>query len=131
MAVADQRPDVDPGTRDRVEQIFREAGLAPPDLAAVAAAVAATPEDVQNVVRFSTREGTLVRVGTLVFHMEALAALRRDLQEMKRAAAASTSIEVSTFKQRYGLSRKFAIPLLEWLDRERVTRRVGEKRVIL
>jgi selenocysteine-specific elongation factor len=38
---------------------------------------------------------------------------------------------VATFKDRYGVSRKFAIPLLEWLDRERVTRRVGDSRVVL
>jgi selenocysteine-specific elongation factor len=38
---------------------------------------------------------------------------------------------VGTFKDRYGVSRKFAIPLLEWLDRERVTRRVGDTRVVL
>ena len=36
-----------------------------------------------------------------------------------------------SFKARFGVSRKFAIPLLEWLDRERVTRRVGDARVIL
>ena len=35
------------------------------------------------------------------------------------------------FKARYGLSRKFAIPLLEFLDRERVTRRVGDVRIVL
>ena len=40
-------------------------------------------------------------------------------------------VDVATFKERFGLSRKYAIPLLEWLDRERVTRRVGDARVIL
>jgi selenocysteine-specific elongation factor len=35
------------------------------------------------------------------------------------------------FKERYGMSRKFAIPLLEFLDRERVTRRVGDSRIVL
>jgi selenocysteine-specific elongation factor len=38
---------------------------------------------------------------------------------------------VATFKDRYGVTRKFAIPLLEWLDRERVTRRVGDTRIVL
>jgi selenocysteine-specific elongation factor len=38
---------------------------------------------------------------------------------------------VTTFKDRYGVTRKFAIPLLEWLDRERVTRRTGETRIVL
>jgi selenocysteine-specific elongation factor len=40
-------------------------------------------------------------------------------------------VDVGTFKERYGLSRKYAIPLLEYLDRERVTRRAGAGRVIL
>ncbi len=43
-------------------------------------------------------------------------------------ARASTS---PAFKERYGISRKYAIPLLEYLDRERVTRRVGDARVVL
>jgi selenocysteine-specific elongation factor len=38
---------------------------------------------------------------------------------------------VQTFKERFGVTRKFAIPLLEYLDRERVTRRVGDARLIL
>jgi len=41
------------------------------------------------------------------------------------------TIDVATFKNRYGVTRKFAIPLLEYLDRERVTRRVGQQRVVL
>ena len=41
------------------------------------------------------------------------------------------AIDVATFKERFGVTRKFAIPLLEYLDRERVTRRVGESRVVL
>ena len=40
-------------------------------------------------------------------------------------------MDVAMFKERYGITRKFAIPLLEYLDRERVTRRVGDARVIL
>ena len=40
-------------------------------------------------------------------------------------------VDVAGFKERYGISRKYAIPLLEWLDRERVTRRAGDARVIL
>jgi selenocysteine-specific elongation factor len=38
---------------------------------------------------------------------------------------------VAAFKDRFGVTRKFAIPLLEYLDRERVTRRVGDARVVL
>ena len=41
------------------------------------------------------------------------------------------AIDVSAFKERYGISRKYAIPLLEFLDGERITRRVGDTRQIL
>jgi selenocysteine-specific elongation factor len=40
-------------------------------------------------------------------------------------------VDVAEFKNRFGVSRKYAIPLLEYLDRERVTRRVGDVRVVL
>jgi selenocysteine-specific elongation factor len=46
-------------------------------------------------------------------------------------AAGMPTVDVAAFKQRYGLTRKYAIPLLEYLDRERVTRRQGDVRVIL
>jgi selenocysteine-specific elongation factor len=48
-----------------------------------------------------------------------------------KASAAAARLDVATFKERFGVTRKFAIPLLEYLDRERVTRRVGDSRVVL
>jgi selenocysteine-specific elongation factor len=47
------------------------------------------------------------------------------------APGGRATVDVAMFKDRFGVTRKFAIPLLEWLDRERVTRRVGETRVVL
>ena len=47
------------------------------------------------------------------------------------ATATTATIDVAAFKERFGVSRKYAIPLLEFLDRERVTRRAGETRQIL
>jgi selenocysteine-specific elongation factor len=73
-----------------------------------------------------------MRVDTLIFHADALAGLKADIQAMKTTTAGGrTTVDVATFKDRYGVTRKFAIPLLEWLDRERVTRRMGETRVVL
>jgi selenocysteine-specific elongation factor len=50
---------------------------------------------------------------------------------MAQQKAASPKIDVGKFKELTGVSRKYAIPLLEYLDRERVTRRVGDERIIL
>ena len=44
---------------------------------------------------------------------------------------ATARVDVASFKQRYDISRSYAIPLLEYLDRERVTRRAGEARIVL
>jgi selenocysteine-specific elongation factor len=83
----------------------------------------------QQVVTLLLRDKTLVKVSDeLVFHQAVLSALRGKVVEAK---AKSAKIDVARFKELTGLSRKYAIPLLEWLDRERVTKRVGEERVIL
>ena len=75
--------------------------------------------------------GVPVRIDTLVFHEEALKRLKADVAALKGAGGSVARIDVATFKERFGVTRKFAIPLLEYLDRERVTRRVGDARVVL
>jgi selenocysteine-specific elongation factor len=75
------------------------------------------------------REKLLVKVSDdLVFHRIALDQLRASLAAQK---AKSPRIKVASFKDLTGVSRKYAIPLLEYLDRERVTKRVGDERIIL
>jgi selenocysteine-specific elongation factor len=73
--------------------------------------------------------GELVRVGELVFHRQALDELRARLRQYKIEHGAQ--LDVGLFKDLTGVSRKYAIPLLEYLDRQRVTRRVGDMREIL
>jgi selenocysteine-specific elongation factor len=81
------------------------------------------------MLKLLAREKTLVRVGDLLFHEENLARLKTEVRAMKTSG--TSKLDVAFFKDRYGVSRKFAIPLLEYLDRERVTRRVGDARMIL
>jgi selenocysteine-specific elongation factor len=113
-----------------IERALRDGGLTPPDAAAIAAAGGASAAVVDRMLKLLTRQKVLVRVDTLVFHDEALKRLKADVAGMK-AAVAGARIDVATFKERFGVTRKFAIPLLEYLDRERITRRVGDARVIL
>ena len=75
------------------------------------------------------KEKTLIKITEdLIFHRAALEKLREMLARRKER---SNRINVTVFKELTGLSRKYAIPLLEYLDRERVTRREGDERVIL
>jgi selenocysteine-specific elongation factor len=117
--------------RATVGRLFREAGLKPPDVTALAQASGLGADVLDRVVKLLLRQKVLVRIDTLLFHQEALARLREDIAELKRAAQGKpATLDVAAFKDRYGISRKFAIPLLEYLDRERVTRRVGDVRVV-
>ena len=74
----------------------------------------------------------LIRVqGDLFFHQDALAELRTKLWQYAAAHEPERAIDVATFKDLAGVSRKYAIPLLEYFDRERVTQRQGDRRFIL
>ena len=77
----------------------------------------------------STLIGRLLYETKLIFE-DQLEALKADLRKLKTSGA-QVRLDVGAFKERYGVTRKFAIPLLEYLDRERVTRRVGESRVLV
>ncbi len=84
------------------------------------------------IVALLVRQRALVRVEALVFHESALRQLKDDVRALKAASPGATvALDVAAFKERYGVTRKYAIPLLEYLDRERVTRRVGESRVVI
>ena len=73
--------------------------------------------------------GVLGRVGTgLLVHREHLEALKSQVRERW---SPGTRLDVPAFKEMTGLSRKYVIPLLEYLDRERITRRSGHDRVVL
>src|SRR6478672_8741587 len=114
----------------REEARERLSGLAPRDVAGAASAAGIPAAVADRVSKLMVRQKTLIKVDTLLFHADALDRLKQDVLALKGGGGAA-KVDVAAFKDRYGISRKYAIPLLEWLDRERVTRRVGDARVIL
>ena len=115
-----------------VADAYRRGGLKPPDAAAIAADAGAPGAIVDKVTALLLREKTLVRLDTLIFHADALGTLKADVRALKGSAPEGrATVDVAAFKDRYGVTRKFAIPLLEYLDRERVTRRTGDVRLVL
>lgn len=116
--------------RNAIDAAYRRGGLKPPDQSALSAADM-DPALVERMTALLVRQKRLARIDTLVFHVDALADLKKDIQSLKGAHVPQATVDVATFKDRYGVTRKFAIPLLEWLDRERVTRRVGTTRIVL
>src|SRR3984893_1667550 len=112
-----------------IEDAFAAAGLKVPALREVLGGLKVDKLTAQKIVTLLLRDKTLIKISEeLVFHRGALEGLRR---QMAAYRAKSSKIDVAQFKEMTGVSRKYAIPLLEYLDRERVTKRVGDAREIL
>ncbi len=134
LALAGHRVSLSPEeerARAAIVRLFREAGLKPPDAGSLSPATGVAPALADRMVTLLQRQKVLVKVDTLLFHEAALTELRRDVTALKGSAGPGVRLDVAMFKEQFGVTRKFAIPLLEYLDRERVTRRVGDARVVL
>lgn len=119
--------DADRSLYGKIEGAFRSAGLDPPDWESLAGE--ASRKRAGKLVDLLVSQGRLVRIhdGKL-FHREALDGLLKKLRDFARS---SPTIDVGAFKQLAGVTRKNAIPLLEHLDAQRITRRSGNSREIL
>jgi selenocysteine-specific elongation factor len=121
--------DEEAESKKKIEDAFASTGLKVPALPDVLAGLKVDKVRAQKIVTLLLRDKILVKVSDdLVFHRSALEELRRQMAAQK---VKSAKIDVARFKEMTGVTRKYAIPLLEYLDRERVTRRVGDAREIL
>lgn len=115
--------------RKLILEAFRGAGLSVPAVGEVLAKLKIDRARAKQIVQLLVKEGALIRVtGELMFHADSMAELRERLLARKTL---SPRLSITEFKEMTGVSRKYAIPLLEYLDRERVTRREEDARVIL
>jgi selenocysteine-specific elongation factor len=112
-----------------IEAAFADSGLKVPALKDVLAGLKVDKVRAQKIVTLLLRDRVLVKISDdLVFHSNTLSDLRKRISVEKTK---SPRLDVARFKDLTGVTRKYAIPLLEYLDREHVTRRVGDERVIL
>ena len=138
VRAAEHAPDLsasDKALRDKLIQVYETAGLEVPswDQALQQAGVAASQKNyARKVLQLLLDEGRLVRVqDEMFFSRVAIGRLKQLLLKHAAEHEPDRLIDVPTFKDLAGISRKYAIPLLEYFDRERVTRRAGDKRLIL
>jgi selenocysteine-specific elongation factor len=115
----------DAAALERIESLLREGGATPPTPGELRAAVGAGPR-FAAFVSMLEEKGALVRVGdSLLYHRAALEALESSLRDH---LAGHERMTMADFKDLTGLSRKFAVPLLEYFDRKGVTQRFGDDR---
>jgi selenocysteine-specific elongation factor len=111
----------------KVESLYRQAGLDPPPPAAAAEKLSSKVVTVEGICDFLVQRGQLVRLeGKLLVHRGALDEVVRAVRSWQ-----ADTFSVAEFKESFSLTRKLAIPILEWLDSERVTVRQGNQRKII
>ena len=121
--------DEEAKAKEQIERAFAQAGLKVPLMKEVLDKLPVDKARAQKLVTLLLRDRVLVKLSDdLVFHHTALDGLR---QLMATQKSKTPKIDVPTFKDLIGVTRKYAIPLLEYLDQQRVTRRVGDERIIV
>ena len=120
---------------NRIEQIYLTAGVEAPSLddAMTKANVPATQRaQARKLLQLLLDDRKLVRIqGEMFMHSKVIEDLKTKLHTYASQHEPDRLIDVPAFKDLAGVSRKYAIPLLEYFDREQVTRRAGDKRLIL
>ncbi len=121
--------DEEAKAKEQIEKAFADAGLKVPLMKEVLDKLPIDKARAQKLVTLLLRDRVLIKLADdLVFHHAALQGLR---QVMATQKAKTPKIDVPTFKDLIGVTRKYAIPLLEYLDQQRITRRVGDERIII
>jgi selenocysteine-specific elongation factor len=110
-----------------IERKYVEAGLQTPATSEIIKAIPQKPKVIEGMIAYLVKQGTLVRLADGVYlHRDVVASARETLASKK-----GETIDVGQFKDLFGISRKVAIPLLEFFDREGATKRVGDARQVL
>jgi selenocysteine-specific elongation factor len=126
MAAPLSGPSAD--AQEKLAQLLEGAGLAPPRADELPDLVGQTPQRTQALLKALVSAGRAARISEeLWFGAAPLTHLREKLSAHIKEHG---SIDAQGFKELTGLTRKFAIPLLEYFDREKLTLRIGDKRVL-
>ena len=115
--------------RTRLAERFRSLGLQAPSPDELIDALKLDRITARKIIQLMVKENTLIKINEDMFVDRA--ALDKLIDDVKTLKSKNPKLGVGEFKDLAGVSRKYAIPLLEYLDRQRVTRRVGDDRTIL
>ncbi|TVQ99092.1 MAG: selenocysteine-specific translation elongation factor [Desulfovibrionales bacterium] len=112
--------------RGVILQAYQQGGLTPPNVKEVLAPLDLEMKEAAPVFRLLQEQGELVKVKEDMFF--SVQAMERIKEMVKGFFQDNPELEPADFRTVTGLSRKYTIPLLEYLDKEKMTVRVGDKR---
>jgi selenocysteine-specific elongation factor len=119
----------DEGIKRELEKIFIQGKFTPPEIENALSRCKGDRKKVETIFNLLIDQGVLIKISSnYIIHSAVLEELKIKLKDF---AAKKEKISVPEFKELTNTTRKYAIPLLEYLDRQKITRRVGDERVIL
>jgi selenocysteine-specific elongation factor len=121
-------PDPNAARIAALAEVYQHAALNPPSFLDAARELRYTEKDARAYVTLLLRDKTLIKIAAndVFMHRHAIEGLEKTIRGLK-----GQTLDVGRLKQITGLSRKYAIPLLEYLDRQRITCRQGDLRTVL
>ena len=121
--------------KNKIFTVYRDAGLEVQKLEEVLigsiAGTAFTRNEARKLFQLFLDSGEIVKVSEELYFLESEIAKLADKLKQFAATTSDNSVEMAQFKELAGVSRKYAVPLAEYFDRERVTIRRGDKRLVL
>lgn len=125
------RPEMDEPHQKAMEQLverYKEGHFQPPSPEEAGRDLGLSPSELEEILHFLVRQGLLVKVAEeLYFHQEAFKAAQEELKRLGQKGA----FTLAEARDALGSSRKYVLPLLEYLDQIKFTRRIGDKRVVV
>src|SRR5262249_25957872 len=132
VARADFKPKLSVNQRklmQRVVDSHREAAFQPPDPNSFANQAGGNAASLGDIFEVAVAEGSLVRVSDAIFlHADAAEEMRRRVRQ--KLAESGPGLTVAEIRDLLGTTRKYAVPLCEYLDRTGITQRLGDLRVL-
>lgn len=127
LASWEVKPDADQSAiMERLQEMYEKSGLTPPTIKEVQEALATDQKQIMSILAHLCESGHLARIQEGLYYNKAV--LANILQKIREWFADHDNLDVSAMKTIFGISRKFAIPLLEYLDSIGITYRVGNQR---
>lgn len=112
--------------KTKLLQAYQEADIQPPNLNSLIESLGANKKEVLPVLQLLTEEGQLAKIKDgLYYSQEALDKIKNMVISYLQT---NENLTPPDFKTLTGLSRKYSIPLLEYLDKEKITIRIGDSR---
>jgi selenocysteine-specific elongation factor len=123
LTVEDQK------TRELIESFFINAGYQPPPLADLQSSSGVGSEELRRICFWMIKEKILIKLSEdIIYHRKIIESIKN---QIKAKFTPGSKFGVADFKDLFDITRKHAIPLLEYLDRDKFTRRIGNDRILL